>query len=334
MNIPSVLARCVCAAAAALMCTAAGAQATPEIVTVVKVAPLPWFDRMAQGVQAFSSSDSGVRARLVGPSVAQPQSQVRMIEELLRDHPPQALAIVPTDPGAVEDVAQRAMARGIVVVTHEADNQVHTQADLEAFDNAAFGAALNERLASCMDGKGAWTTFVGTRGSRTHVRWIEGAVANAGRHPGMQLIEPLNESHDDAQQAYERARELLQRHPELRGFQGSASSDVIGIGRAVREAGLAGKVCVVGTGLPSRSRELLDAGAIQAIGFWDPRDAGLALNRIAQQLLQGRAPLDGMDLGVTGYRHVSVRPGPGRGVVVTGDAAIVVDRDGASAYPF
>jgi simple sugar transport system substrate-binding protein len=79
---------------------------------------------------------------------------------------------------------------------------------------------------------------------------------------------------------------------------------------------------------------LLDAGAIQAIGFWDPRDAGLALNRIARQLLQGQAPSDGMDLGVDGYRNVSVRPGPGRGVVVTGNAAIIVDRKGASAYPF
>lgn len=333
--------RCALAGACLLLCGApASAQVPPSppvplaIATVVKVSPLPWFDRMAQGVQAFERTTEGVRTRFYGPARAEPALQVTLLKDLLREQPPQALAIVPTDPGAVEDLARRAMAQGVVVVTHEADNLVNTQADLEAFDNAAFGAALNERLAACMGGQGQWTSFVGTRGSRTHRRWIEGAEANAAKHPGMALIAPLNESNDDAEQAYQAARELLRRHPGLRGFQGSASSDVIGIGRAVLEAGRAGQVCVVGTGLPVRSRALLDAGAIQAIGFWDPRDAGLALNRLAQRLLQKQVLSDGMDLGVPGYRRVSVRPGAGRGVVVTGEAAVIVDRDGARAYDF
>lgn len=314
--------------------TVATAQTPPEIVTVVKVSPLPWFDRMAQGVRASEGGADGWRARLIGPSRAEPARQVEVLEGLLRDRAPQALAIVPTDPAAVEAVAQRAMARGVVVVTHEADNQVNTQADLEAFDNSAFGAALNERLVACMGGQGQWTTFLGTKGSRTHRHWIEAAQANAARHPAMQLIEPLNESNDDAEQAYRLARDLLKKHPQLRGFQGAASSDVIGIGRAVQEAGRAGQVCVVGTGLPSRSRTLLDAGVIQVIGFWDPRDAGLALNRLAQRLVKGQPLVDGMDLGVPGYHKVGVRAGPGRGVVVTGNAAVIVDREGARAYPF
>jgi simple sugar transport system substrate-binding protein len=336
----SLLKRALPGAGLLFACTVAAAQATlappppQEIATVVKVTPLPWFDRMAQGVRAFGQSTEGVRARQYGPARAEPALQLRLLEDLLREQPPQALAIVPTDPAAVEDVARRAMAKGIVVVTHEADNLVNTQADLEAFDNEAFGAALNERLAACMGGQGQWTSFVGTRGSRTHRRWIDGAVANAAKHPGLALIEPLNESNDDAEQAYQRARELLQRHPGLRGFQGTASSDVIGIGRAVLEAGRAGQVCVVGTGLPQRSRVLLEAGAIQAIGFWDPRDAGLALNRLAHRLLQGQALKDGMDLGVPGYRQVRVRPGAGRGVVVTGEAAVIVDREGARDHDF
>ena len=244
-----------------LACAMPAAQAPSEIVTVVKVSPLPWFDRMAEGVRAFDADADGWRARQVGPSRGEPAQQVALLERLIADRPPRALAIVPTDPAAVEAVAQRAMALGVVVVTHEADSQVHTQADLEAFDNAAFGAALNERLAACMGGQGQWTTFVGTQGSRTHRRWIEAAQANAARHPGMRLVEPLNESNDDAEQAYRLARELLQRHPGLRGFQGAASSDVIGIGRAVQEAGRAGQVCVVGTGLPSRS-QMVSAGLV------------------------------------------------------------------------
>lgn len=332
---PLCLARALTGALACLACAAALAHEPLDVVTVAKVMPLPWFSRMAQGVMVHDAALGGGRAHLLGPAKAEPALQVALIQKLLQTEPlPRALAIVPTDPQAVEALARQALDKGLVVVTHEADNLVNTQADLEAFDAPAFGAALNQRLVECMGGRGQWTSFVGTRASRTHLRWIDGAVANAAAHPQMALIEPLNESHDDAEQAYQRARELLQRHPQLRGFQGTASSDVIGIARAVQELKPPRAVCVVGTGLPARSREGLEAGLIQAIGFWDPRDAGLALNRIAQRLLQGQTLSDGMDLGVPGYRRVRVRPGPGRGVVVTGEAAVIVGREAARAYAF
>ena len=332
---PPFFARALTGALSCLACTAALAHEPLDVVTVVKVMPLPWFTRMAQGVMVHDAALGGGRAHLLGPAKAEAALQAALIQKLLLTEPlPKALAIVPTDPQAVDGLARQALEKGVVVVTHEADNLVNTQADLEPFDALSFGAALNRRLVECMGGRGQWTTFVGTRSSRTHLRWIEGAVANAAAHPQMALIEPLNESHDDAEQAYQRSRELLQRHPQLRGFQGAASSDVIGIARAVQELQPRRPVCVVGTGLPARSREGLEAGSIHAIGFWDPRDAGLALNRLAQRLVQGVPLSEGMDLGVPGYRQLRLRPGPGRGVVLTGDAAVVVGRDAARAYAF
>lgn len=336
---PSFFARALRGAFWFLVCTAtatgASAHEPLDVLTVVKVMPLPWFSRMAQGVMVHDAELGGGRAHLQGPARAEPALQAALIQKLLNTEPlPKALVIVPTDPPALEDLARQALEKGVVVVTHEADNLVNTQADLEPFEAPAFGAALNQRLVDCMGGRGQWTSFVGTRASRTHLRWIEGAVANAAAHPQMELIEPLNESNDDAEQAYRRARELLQRHPQLRGFQGTASSDVIGIARAVKEHRPARPVCVVGTGLPARSREGLESGLIQAIGFWDPRDAGLALNRLAQRLLKGESPSEGMDLGVPGYRKLHLRPGPGRGVVLTGEAAVIVGREAARAYSF
>ena len=60
---------------------------------------------------------------------------------------PAAIAVVPFDPATLEPVFKEALDRGIKVITHEADNQVNTLYDIEAFDNMAFGAQLNERLA-------------------------------------------------------------------------------------------------------------------------------------------------------------------------------------------
>ncbi|GAA4341060.1 autoinducer 2 ABC transporter substrate-binding protein [Variovorax defluvii] len=312
---------------------AAPAQQQQTIVTIVKVSGIPWFERMEEGVKAFEESSPGVSTRQVGPAEAVAAPQVKLIEEVMARRA-DAIAIVPTDPAAIEEVAGRALRSGIVVVTHEADNQKNTLADIEAFDNAAFGASLNERMAQCMGRTGKWTSFVGTRGSRTHVQWAEGGAANARKHAGMVLVDALNESHDDADKAYERAKAVLKKHPDIKGFQGSASSDVIGIGRAIEEAGLQGKTCVYGTGLPSRTAKLLESGAVKGIGFWDPKNAGLAMNRVAKLLLDKKPITDGMDLGVPGYGKVTVTKGAGLGVVITGKADVIADKATYRAYPF
>jgi simple sugar transport system substrate-binding protein len=297
----------------------------PVIATVVKISGIPWFNRMEVGVKAYQDANADVVASQSGPASADAAQQLKIVEDLVA-RGVNALAVVPMDPAVVEGVLKRAMERGIVVVTHEADNQKNTQADIEAFDNTAYGAALNEKLAKCMGGKGKWTNFVGSLGSRTHIQWVDGGSENAKKYPDMMLVDEKNESFDDANKTYEKAKEILRKHPDIAGFQGSAGNDVLGIGRAVEEAGLQDKVCVVGTGLPNPSAQYLDSGAIDGIGFWDPRDAGMAMNATAKLLLEKKPLTDGMSLGVPGYEKVSVKKGPGDGVIITGEAMVIADK--------
>jgi len=323
-------------AAAVLLAGAAGglaAQDKPFMATVVKISGIPWFNRMEVGVKEFAAATPTVTATQSGPSTADAAQQNRIIEDLVA-RKVATLAVVPMDPPVIEGTLKRAMDRGIIVVTHEADNQKNTMADIEAFDNSAYGTALNERLASCMGKQGKWTSFVGSLGSRTHLQWVDAGAANAKKYPGMQLVDPKNESFDDANKVYEKAKELLRKHPDLKGFQTSAGNDVIGVGRAIEEAGLQGKVCLVGTGLPNPSAKLLDSGAITAIGFWDPKDAGLAMNKVAKMLLEKKQLTDGMDLGVKGYEKVSMKKGPGTGVLMVGNAMVIADKASYKNYLF
>jgi simple sugar transport system substrate-binding protein len=150
----------------------------------------------------------------------------------------------------------------------------------------------------------------------------------------MALVDAKNESTNDANKAYEKTKELLRKHPDIKGFQGSSSLDVLGIGRAVEEAGLQSRTCVFGTGLPNDSAKLLESGAIDGISFWDPKDAGIVMNKIAKMLIDRQTVQDGMDLGVKGYTRVGVSKGPGVGIVVKGQAWVDVDKDNYKQYPF
>jgi simple sugar transport system substrate-binding protein len=301
------------------------AQDKPVIATVVKISGIPWFDRMNTGVEAYQKANPDVVATQSGPATSDAAQQLQIVQDLVAKGVT-ALAVVPMDPAVLEGTFKRAMERGIVVVTHEADNQINTMADVEAFDNSDYGTALNERLAQCMNNTGKWTTFVGSLGSRTHMQWVASAEENAKKYPEMQLVDPNNESFDDANGTYEKAKEILRKHPDLKGFQTSAGNDVLGIGRAIDEAGLSGKVCLVGTGLPNPSADLLESGAITAIGFWDPQKAGMAMNALARMFIEKKEVKDGTDLGVEGYNSVRVKKGAGEGLLVIGNGMVIADK--------
>ena len=41
----------------------------------------------------------------------------------------------------------------------------------------------------------------------------------------MELVDEKNESFDDVKKTYDKAKEILRKHPDIRGFQGSAGND-------------------------------------------------------------------------------------------------------------
>jgi simple sugar transport system substrate-binding protein len=297
-------------------------------VTVVKIAGINWFNRMEEGVVAWGQ-ENGVNATLVGPAEADAAQQIPIIEDLIAQGV-DALCVVPMDPTQLDPVLKKAMDAGIVVVTHEASNQGNMDYDIEAFDNAAFGAGLMDRLAAEMGEEGEYAVFVGSLGSKTHNEWVDGAIARQQEaYPNMTLVGDKNESFDDSEIAYQKAKEILAAYPNIKGFQGSASTDVAGIGRAVEEAGLQDEVAVVGTSLPSIAGDLLDSGAIDAIGFWDPAVAGAACNQMALMKIRGEEIGVDTDLGIDGYNKLI-----GESNVLYGDAAVYVDSTNAKNYPF
>lgn len=319
--------------AAAVVAGVAIAKDKPSIVTVVKVTGENWFIRMNEGVDNYGKDNASVSTSQIGPGKADAAQQTRLIEDLVAKNV-SAIAVVPMDPSALEGVLRRASQRGIKVITHEGDSLVNTDVDIEAFDNKAFGARINEKLAECMGKSGKWTSFVGSLGSLTHNQWVDAAAENAKKYPGMELVSQKNESFNDANRAYEKAKEILRKYPDIKGFQGSSAIDVIGIGRAVEEAGLQGKTCVYGLGLPKDTGPYLESGAVNQIFFWDPKDAGYVMNKVADMVLKGEEIKDGANLGVPGYEKMTVLKGPGKGIIIQGQAWVDADKSNYKNFPF
>ena len=301
----------------------------PRLIQVAQT--IPWFQRMAVGVADFAT-ETGVDARQEGADDVSPEKQVQIVQDLIAQQPT-AITVVPNSPEALESVLKKARDQGIIVVSHEASGIKNVDIDIEAFDNASYGSEIMDNLAECMGETGKYVQFVGGLTAKTHMEWVEAALENqTTNYPDMTRVETPIESTDDQDTAYERAKEILAKYPDITGFQGSAGNDVPGIGRAVQEAGLEDKICVMGTSIPSVANKYLADGSIDKIFFWDPALAGEAQLKIALILAKGGKIEAGTDLGIDGYNDL--QPLAGFDNVFVGAAAVAADKKTAQKYDF
>lgn len=301
------------------------------MVTVVKAKTIPWFQRMAVGIEEFAE-ETGIDARDEGADDVSPEKQVQIVQDLIAQNPT-AITVVPNSPEALANVLGQAREQGIIVVSHEATGMENVDIDIEAFDNISYGSEIMENLAECMGEEGDYVQFVGGLTAKTHMEWVGAAYdTQQENYPDMTRVETPIESTDNQETAYERAKEILAKHPDIKGFQGSAGNDVPGIARAVQEAGLEDSVCVMGTSIPSVANKYLEDGSIDKIFFWDPALAGKAQLAIARILAEGGTIEAGTDLGIEGYSDL--QPLEGYDNVFVGDASVAADAETAKQYDF
>lgn len=305
-----------------------------KFVNVVKLTSSAWFTNMDRGVNAFAK-ESGVNATQTGPAQATAEGQVSIIQNLIPQKPT-AIGVDPNSEQALEGVLGQARKAGIFVFSQEAPQLKNTDLDLEAFSNAKYGTEMMDTLASCMGDKGQYVTFVGHLTAASHMAWAAAELAEAkAKYPDITRATSPVVANEDSNVAYQKTKELLTKYPNLRGFIGSAATDIPGIAKAVTELGLSGKVCIVGTSVPSLTKNYVDNGTIAAVYLWNAALTAHAVMNGALMELQGKKVGVGTDLGVPGY--TSIQKCEGSDVSANcyqGDAILKLTKSNIGQYNF
>ena len=300
------------------------------IAFVPKLTNQPWFQRMEVGVKNWSK-DNGINVIWKGPTEMDPAAQVQIITDLVAQQV-DILCVVPLDPNACEPILKKAMDQGIIVVTHEASTQQNTMYYIEAFKANEYGAFIMDTLAGEMGGTGKYITMVASVTSASHMDWADAGVARQkAKYPNMQLIEADGrvESKADAEVAYQVAKEMIKKYPDLRGIMGTSSFDAMGCARAIKELGLVGKVFTAGSGIPSENAGLLKEGILKAVTLWDPRDTAYAMLNLSKLIYEGKPIQSGIDLGVDGYHNMSLS-----GKVLEGKGWVTITAENVDSFGF
>jgi len=275
---------------------------------VVKIAGIPWFNRMAGGVER-AAKELGVNASLVGPATADPAPQVQMVEDLVT-RGVNAVCVVPNDAKALVPVFQKAREKGIVVITHE--SPFETEAidwDVETIDNVQFGRNPIDAIVRKLEETGeiknyspenpaGFVMLVGSLTVPLHNFWADVALEYVKeKYPFLKELTsrlPTAESVEDSRAA---VLDLITTYgDQFKAVIGWGSLGPIGAAQAVAEKGMEDKIIVVGDAIPSTVAPYLKTGAVDWAQLWDPKDAGYAMVYIAKQILDGVEIKEGMEI--------------------------------------
>ena len=321
------------AAILVLTCASAFAEGW-EIVVVPKDASNPWFVRMNTGVEEYAAAHPEDTIYQKGTAEIDATLQAQLVDDLVAQGV-DAICVVPVDIKSIEPSLKAAREAGIVVIAHEGAALENVDYDIEAFNNELYGAFIMDNLAAAMGEEGLYTTMVADLTNGSHNEWADGGVKRATEaYPNMTLLEadPRVESHDNGDTAYNVAKELFKKYPDLKGIMGTSSFDAPGVARAIEELGLSGKVFTAGTGMPGDNAELLKSGAVQYLTLWDPALAGQAMVALAQKILAGEEISAPLDLGVEGYTELQFKEGSE--TVFEGQGWITITAENVDSFGF
>lgn len=313
--------------AAASSSSAAGGATSYKIAVVPKMTNIAWFQRMEEGVKAYNT-ETGSNVFYGGS--AEGADQASYVESLLAEDW-DAICVVPFDSEALAPILQKAKDQGIKVITHEAASMdaAIRDYDVEAFQNADYGANFMQQLGDLSGGKGKYIQFVGSLTSVSHNEWCDAATKlQKEKFPDMSCVGRY-ETGDDTTSSYNQTKELLTANPDIVAIEGSASTDVVGAAQAIEELGLAGKVHIVGTSMTSIAKQYVEDGTIASFSVWDPAEAGKAMIEMAIATLDGTVK-DGMSLNAKGYQNLAE---VGEGVFY-GSARVDVTKANMADYDF
>lgn len=259
------------------------------VVDVPKLIGIGYFDATAQGVAEAAAELGNVDARTDGPTAANIDDQIAVIENYIAAGNVNGILFAANDPVAISPVLKRAQEAGIHVVGYDANSQPDAR---EWFVNQAeFNGIAKALLDSLAAEKGEDASFgivTSTFTTPNQARWIAEMQAYAeGCYPEMTWLETL-EAQEDAVLSFNQANTLINKYgDDLDAIFGMTSVATPSAADAVTQAGLCGEVAVIGLATPNEMKPYVNDGCVESVVLWNPIDLGYAAMYVMRAVVDG-----------------------------------------------
>ncbi|MDQ0455731.1 ABC transporter substrate-binding protein [Rhizobium paknamense] len=252
--------------ASAMALAGASAASAGEIAVIVKTVNSTFWQNVQKGADAAIGKQKGHSMTFQGPAAESAiADQVNMVENAV-NRKVDAILLAPSDPDALVPAVKKAWEARIPVVIIDSmlakDAEKYYQSFL-ATDNRKAG----ELAAKALIDK------VGTEGKIAVMSYVAGAGSEIGRvggftdyikaHSKLQIVGPYY-SQSQMATALNQTTDVLAANGDLKGIFGANEPTAIGMGRAIKQSGKAGKIVAVGFDGNQDLQEFVKDGTLEA----------------------------------------------------------------------
>jgi ABC-type sugar transport system substrate-binding protein len=297
---------------------------------VPKIKGRPYWNSVQEGAQK-AAGELGVNLIYDGPTDGSAQKAAALIEQHTKNGDVDVIAVAPDDPDVLAPAMQAARAKGLHVITFDADAEPNTR---EFFVNQAtpqqIGTALVNTLAkdiggSTPSGDVAIVTFSLTSANQNE--WIKAIREVLKKYPGLNLV--AVKAANDQKLAVATTQSLIKADPKLKGIFAISHTTLLGAAEAVKQSGKAGLIMVVGPGSPASVKPYITSNVVKSIATWNTQDFGALTVHVAQAVAKGtlKAGQTTFNAGALGSKQIQ-----GDNVLL-GDI-LVINKDNIGQYNF
>src|SRR5713101_8065112 len=268
------------------------AQRALKIVMVPKFTGTAYFAATEKGAKEAVAELKGKGVAIdflyTGPSVANTDEQIRMIDDLVAQKP-DAIIIAANHADAMVPVAKKAKTSGIKVITYDAD--VADPTARQWFVNQGTFTLVGTALVDVVAEQGASARFAVVTtdpGAFSQNSWIAAMKAQMqAKCPKMQLVD-IRYGLGKPAESFSVAQDLINKfRGQLDAIVAPTVVALPKVAEAVEQAGLTGKIVITGMSTPKDMKEFVKRGTVKTFVLWNPVDLGYLAVYVAQASLAG-----------------------------------------------
>jgi len=271
----------------------------PVIAVMPKAKGDPYFVSVRSGAEE-AAKELGVDMIWDGPTGLDAAKQNELVENWIT-RKVDAIAVAVENKNGISTVLRKARARGIKVLTWDADAEkdardfLVNQATSEGIANT-----LTDAAAKILGGKGDFAIITGALTATNQNEWIAFIKKRLAMYPGLHLV-TIRPSDDDRDKAFAETQTLLKVYPNVKLMMAISAPAVPGSAEAVKQAGRR-DVSVIGLSLPSICKTYIHDGVVPMIALWNTHDLGYlavvaSADVVSGKLAAGATSMDGRRLG-------------------------------------
>jgi len=223
-------------------------------------------------------------------------TQISILEDYINKRV-DAIVLAATDARGIIPYVRKAMEAKIPVITIDSGVESELPLSFVATDNIAAARRAAQTLAGLVGEKGEVACIPFVPGAATSVMREEGFREEIKNYPGIKLV-AVQYSQSDVALAMSITEDILTAHRDLAGIFAANEAGTLGVMRAIKARGLAGKVKVVGFDASDDELQGLRAGLVQALIVQDPFKMGYLGVKYAVDAVNGKEVPKRVDTGV------------------------------------